>query len=104
MDEIHKAQKYIVEYGSRKQKKYDKYVRTMKEELRILAPTLAKIQDFPFADRIEDIASVVKDIREGKIEMKDLKGRSYTKILSKIQDLQKKSLIDYQKQYMRDHF
>ena len=104
LDEIHKAQKYIVEYGDQKQKKHDKYLRTLKQELKLLEATLSQITDFPFADKLADIAPVLKEIREGKIDFEKLQGKSLTKILSKVQDLQKKKLNAYHKQYLKENF
>ena len=104
LDEIHKAQKYLLEYGKKKQKKRDQHMRTLQEELRFLAPTLAQIPDFPFAKNLEDILPVLTGIRDGKIEFENLRGRSYTKILAKIHDMQKKQLNAYQKRYMKEKF
>ena len=104
LDEIHKAQKYIVEYGNQKQKRHDKHLNTLKQELRLIEKTLAQIPDFPFADKMADIATVLQEIREGKIDFEKMQGKTLTKILSKIQNLQKKKLNAYHKQYLREKF
>ena len=104
LEEIHNAQKYFIEYGSKKQKKHNKHMVTLKLELRHLKATLAQIPDFPFANNMEDIVPVLNGIRDGKIDFENLKGKSLKKILLTIQDIQKKKLIAYQKRYMKEMF
>ena len=60
--------------------------------------------DFPFADKMADITPVLQEIREGKIDFEKMQGKTLTKILSKIQNLQKKKLNAYHKQYLREKF
>lgn len=104
LDEIHEAQRYILEHGKKNIGEYEKQMNILTGEFKRIAPVLEEIEDFPYVDETTNIFPVLIAIRNGEIHLADYRGKSCMKILLRIQDLQKKKLIEYQKQFLEEKF
>lgn len=105
LEEIHKAQKYMLEHPDKKNtRKYREHKYNLELELDFISPTIEYMKNFPFADNIADLGPTLVAIRKGQIKFEDCEGKSYSRILSEIQDSQKKRLINFQKNYLRQKF
>lgn len=98
LSEIHDAQRFLIdERADRIPKKKREVEELMKSEWKVLEPAVRLIGDFPFANRMDDIRKLVWDIKYGKINFGDCKGKTNSRILRKIQDEQVKSLRNFHK-------
>ena len=76
----------------------------LREEFEFISPTLEYIRNYPYAEETTNIYPVLVAIRSGKINLEDYRGKSHMRILTRIQELQKKRLIEFQKQYLENKF
>ena len=105
LDEIHKAQKYMLEHANtRNSEKYLKCQRVISEEVSFMQPTLDYMKDFPFAKDMQNMNSTLVAIRQGKIKFEKCAGKSYVRILTEIHDAQRQRLLEFQKNYLRQRF
>ena len=108
LDEVHESQRFFLSRLDKKNKRISKTERErdflLKSEADYLKPALEKIKKFPFADKLTEIYPVVKDIKSGKIKFENCRGRSESRILKKIQEVQRDMLKDYHKDFLRKNF
>jgi hypothetical protein len=108
LDEVHESQRFFQNRLNKKNKKISKTEREreflLKSEVNYLRPVLEKIEDFPFAEQLLEIYPVVKDIKSGRIEFENCQGRSESRILKKIQEVQRGILKDYHKDFLKKNF
>ena len=98
LSEVHGAQRFLIdERADRTPKKKKEVEELLKSELKVLEGAIRQIDDFPFADKMNDIRKLVWDIKYGKISFGDCKGKTNLRILRKIQDEQVKSLKKFHK-------
>ena len=74
------------------------------DEFEFISPTLEYIRNYPYAEETTNIYPVLVAIRSGKINLGDYMGKSHMRILTRIQELQKKRLLEFQKQYLENKF
>ena len=103
LEMVQSAQIYFYENGtSRNDGRTRKLYLLLQNESKVLQPTLKKIKEFPFPDRLTEISQVMLDIRAGRARFDGKVPRSNSALLKAIHEKQSDLLKEYHKEVRRN--